>query len=77
MRIENEIKIKRKEFPKISDLEYGTVFVFADDPSVFYLWADSDYYVDLENGNIHEPCSEEYWKEVREVKCTLKIEGIE
>ena len=77
MRIENEIKIERKEFLKLNDLDYGTVFVFADDPSVFYLWVDIDHYIDLENGATHEPYDEERWKEVREVKCTLKIESIE
>ena len=77
MRIENEIKIERKEFLKLEDLDYGTVFVFADDPSVFYLWVNSNQYIDLEDGSLFDPCNEECWKEVREVKCTLKIEGIE
>ena len=77
MRIENEINIEKKEFLKLRDLDYGTVFVFADDPSVFYLWVDSDQYIDLEDGTTHEPYEEENWEEVREVKCTLRIEGIE
>ena len=77
MRIENEIKIEKREFLKLEDLDYGTVFVFADNPSMIYLWVNSNQYIDLEDGSLFDPCDEEPWKEVREVKCTLKIEGIE
>ena len=77
MRIENEIKIEKKEFLKLNDLDYGTVFVFADNPSIIYLWVNSNQYIDLDDGSLYDPCDEEFWKEVREVKCTLRIEGIE
>lgn len=76
MKIRSEIKIEKREFPKVEDLDYGTVFVFADEPDRLYFWIDSNQYVDLEEGRLYDLCDEEPWKEVREIKCTLVIEGI-
>ena len=76
MKIRSEIKIEKREFPKAEDLDYGTVFVFADDPDRLFLWIDSNQYVDLEEGHLYDLCDEEPWKEVREIKCTLVIEGV-